>query len=47
MTSDIESEDSTNSESGKFWNLVLGAAQISQVYVDKYLVKNPPKDISP
>jgi hypothetical protein len=37
-----DSDDSTD-ESEVFWNLVLGSAKIAQIYVDLYLVKNPPR----
>jgi hypothetical protein len=38
---DTESENSTESESEEFWKLVSSAAQITEVYVDMYLEKNP------
>lgn len=41
--SDTESEDSTESESEEFCKLVNSAAQITQIYVDMYLDKNPPR----
>jgi hypothetical protein len=39
--SDTESENSTESESEEFWKLVSSAAQITKVYVDMYIEKNP------
>lgn len=39
--SDSESGDSTDGD--QFWKLVLGGAQIAQVYADIYLHKNPPR----
>jgi hypothetical protein len=40
--SESDSDDSTD-ESEVFWNLVLGGAEIAQIYVDLYLAKNPPR----
>lgn len=39
--SDSESGDSTDGD--QFWKLVLGGAQIAQVYADMYLHKSPPR----
>jgi len=39
--SDTEFEDSTESESEEFCKLINSAAQITQVYVDMHLDKNP------
>jgi hypothetical protein len=33
--------DSSEDESGDFWNLVLGYAQVAQKYFDMFLDKNP------
>lgn len=40
--SESDSDDS-NDDSEVFWKLVLGAAEIAQIYVDLYLAKNPPR----
>ncbi|TVU36551.1 hypothetical protein EJB05_18489 [Eragrostis curvula] len=37
-----DSEDSDD-ESEEFWSVVLGGAQIAQIYVQLYLDKNPPR----
>nr|XP_034591982.1 putative nuclease HARBI1 isoform X1 [Setaria viridis] len=38
-----ESESDSSEESAQFWSLVLGGAQVAQIYVDLYLDKNPPR----
>ncbi|XP_012699059.1 uncharacterized protein LOC105913745 [Setaria italica] len=43
LTESESDSDDSNDESEVFWNLMLGAVEIAQIYADLYLVKNPPR----